>query len=60
VVQTIRTEPSHDQTRELDELAALHAAIRETPDDPAERAQRSAAAYLDARRARLRRELRGV
>jgi hypothetical protein len=60
VVHPIRTEPSPDETGELHELAALHAAIRETPDDPAERAQRSAAAYLDARRARLRRELRGA
>jgi hypothetical protein len=60
VVHTIRTDPSAGESPELDELTALHAAIRETPDDPAERAQRSAAAYLDARRARLRRELRGV
>jgi hypothetical protein len=60
VVHTSRTDPSSDQTPELDEVTALHAAIRETPDDPAERAQRSAAAYLAARRARLRRELRGA
>jgi hypothetical protein len=60
VVHPVPTEPSPGGSPELDELVALHAAFRETPDDLAERAQRSATAYLDARRARLRRELRGA
>lgn len=50
--------------RELDELAAMRDELAAAPDlrvgDPSDRAQRatrSASAYLDARRARLKREL---
>lgn len=43
---------------EPDEIAALRAA-HDDRDDAVERATRSSAAYLDARRARLKRELRG-
>ncbi|MEX0834456.1 MAG: hypothetical protein WD010_00070 [Nitriliruptor sp.] len=42
---------------ELDELAALRVASADDVEDPARRATRSAAAYLETRRERLRREL---
>ncbi len=42
---------------ELDEVAALRVASAVGADDPARRATRSATAYLETRRQRLRREL---